>query len=170
MKIGITGDTHGYMACLEQILQLAPDVDMWLHTGDHAEDAFELESLTDVRVIGVLGNCDYDAKQAHIDEFLELEGYKIWLTHGHRYMGTGRIEDLAWWAKKLEADIVIYGHTHVPMNEYYGEKLLINPGSPARPRGGSKPSFAVLTLVKGQKPSVEFVELPERERSYFSIF
>ena len=52
----------------------------------------------------------------------------------------------------------VFGHTHVPLCEYYGDALLINPGSPSRPRGGSKPCFAVLTLQKGATPEVEFFQ------------
>ena len=66
---------------------------------------------------------------------------------------------MGYWAKELDQDIVVFGHTHVPLCEYYGDALLLNPGSPSRPRGGAKPSFAVLTLQKGEVPQVEFFEL-----------
>lgn len=170
MKIGILGDTHGDRAAIRQVLQLVPPVELWLHTGDHAEDAYLLEKLTGIEVIKVLGNCDFNPKLANVDEILTLEGHKLWLTHGHRYMGHTRIGELAWWAKQLEVDVVVYGHTHVPMNKYYGDKLLVNPGSPSRPRGGSKPSFAVMTLQAGEKPKVEFIELPTAEKSYMGLF
>lgn len=170
MKIGITGDTHGDIACIRQIVKLAPPVEQWLHTGDHAMDATVLAKLSGLPISKVLGNCDYDSNIANIDEIFVWEGFKIWLTHGHRYMGHTHIEELVWWAKQLDVDIVIYGHTHIPMKKYYGDKLLINPGSPARPRGNSKPSFAVLSLKQGEKPTVDFIELPEREKRYMGIF
>lgn len=171
MKIGITGDTHGNLECIRKIVELAPqNIEQWLHTGDHAEDADELADLTGLPVARVLGNCDYDYDQAKIDVYLTLAGYKIWLTHGHRYIGRAPAAELGWWAGQVEADIVVYGHTHVPMCDYYGDKLIINPGSPSRPRGGSKPCFAVLTLEAGQKPKVEFRELPVREKRYWGSF
>lgn len=170
MKIGIMGDTHGDINVVRKIISIAPPVEMWLHTGDHAEDAYMLEKLTTLPVTKVLGNCDHNDKLANVDEIFDLEGFKIWLTHGHRYMGHTRISELPWWAEQLDVDIVVYGHTHIPMNKYFGKKLLINPGSPARPRGDSKPSFAVLTLNAGQKPIVEFIELPQPEKKYCGIF
>ena len=94
-----------------------------------------------------------------MDEFLVLEDFKLWLTHGHKYIQWNTKADLGYWAKELDQDIVVFGHTHVPLCEYYGNALLINPGSPSRPRGGSKPSFAVLTLQKGATPEVEFFQL-----------
>lgn len=170
MRLGITGDTHGDARALRQILTLAPPVDKWLHTGDHAQDANLLQRLTGLPVLRVLGNCDGapgPEAAANVDEIFVEEGWRLWLTHGHRYMGHTRVAELAWWARQLEADIVVYGHTHVPMNEYYGETLLLNPGSPSRPRGGSSPSFAVLTLHAGVKPAVEFFELPMVRESLF---
>lgn len=159
MKIGITGDTHGSMQAMRKLLSVTPPVDLWLHTGDHAEDANLLQNLTGIKTVSVRGNCDIVANGAKVDEFLVLEGFKLWLTHGHKYIQWNTKADLGYWAKELDQDIVVFGHTHVPLCEYYGDALLINPGSPARPRGGSKPSFAVLTLQKGATPEVEFFQL-----------
>ena len=105
------------------------------------------------------GNCDFFANDTKVDEFLVLEDYKLWLTHGHKYIQWKVTADLGYWAKALDQDIVVFGHTHVPLCEYYGDTLLINPGSPSRPRGGSNPSFAVLTLQKGATPEVEFFKI-----------
>lgn len=159
MKIGITGDTHGSVQAIRKILQLTPPVELWLHTGDHAADANLLQNLTGIQTVCVRGNCDLLDNGAKYDEFLTLEGFKLWLTHGHKYIQWQEQADLGYWAKQLDQDIAVYGHTHMPVNAYYGDTLLVNPGSPARPRGGSKPCFAVLTLQRGAKPQVEFIEL-----------
>lgn len=169
MKIGIIGDTHGSQQAIRKAVQLMPPVELLLHTGDYAPDANVLETLTGLPVIKVTGNCDRDGL-ANPDEIFEREGFNIWLTHGHKYFHYGEVGELAWWANRLEANIVVYGHTHMPMAKWYGDVLLINPGSPARPRGGSKPSFAVLTLNEGEKPQVELIELPVEEPKVFSAF
>ena len=103
------------------------------------------------KTVRVRGNCDLLDDGSKFDEYLEIEGYKIWLTHGHRYIERNVQADLGYWAKQLGQDIVVFGHTHVPMAEYYAETLLVNPGSPSRPRGGSEPCFAVLTLQAGRR-------------------
>lgn len=159
MKLGITGDTHGNIQAVRRILQKTSPVDLWLHTGDYAADANILYNGTGIETVCVRGNCDLIDDDNKIDEFLEFEGYKIWLTHGHRYIADNIKADLGYWAKQLGQNIVIYGHTHVPMFEYYAETILINPGSPTRPRGGSKSCFAILTLQKNLSPQVEFIEL-----------
>lgn len=157
MKLGITGDTHGSLASMRKILQVSPPVEMWLHAGDHAEDANFFSQATGLPTVCVSGNCDFGSA-AKPDEFLELEGSHIWLTHGHKYLRFSEKSDMKYWAGVFGADIAVYGHTHVPMIDSSGI-LLLNPGSPFRPRGGSRPGFIVLTLKRGQNPSAEFVEL-----------
>lgn len=170
MRIGITGDTHGRQQIIRKIIQEAPPVEMWLHTGDYSQDGNLLENLSALPVIKVAGNCDGVSGRANPDEIFPLEGFNIWLTHGHRYFHYREVGELAWWAKKLEADIAVFGHTHVPMCKWFGETLLINPGSPVQPRGGSEPSFAVLTLQEGKKPQVEFIKLQiEQEKMLFNF-
>lgn len=159
MKIGITGDTHGSTQAIRRILQLTPPVELWLHTGDYAADGNLLNNMSGVPVISVRGNCDLLDSDVKPDELLELEGFKVWLTHGHKYIERNVQADLGYWAHQLGQELVVFGHTHVPMCEHYTDTLLINPGSPSRPRGGSEASFAVLTLDKGKTPQVEFIKL-----------
>lgn len=159
MKIGIAGDTHGNIQAVRKILQKAEPVEYWLHTGDHGRDAIYLSEKSGLPILAVQGNCDRNDEGFNIDEFIFLEGKNIWVTHGHRYLHGTDTQELVWWAHRLEADIVVFGHTHVPMVKWYGDVLLINPGSASRPRGGSEAGFAVLTLKEGVKPEVEFINL-----------
>ena len=89
----------------------------------------------------VRGNCDLLDDGSKFDEYLEIEGYKIWLTHGHRYIERNVQADLGYWAKQLGQDIVVFGHTHVPMAEYYAETLLVNPA--VRPAPAAAPGPAL---------------------------
>jgi len=159
MKIGITGDTHGHIQAMRQLLSVVEPVDYWLHTGDYSQDARFLAAETNLPVLAVAGNCDKPVGVANLDEFIILEGSRIWLTHGHRYMKGYKIEELVWWARKLEADIVVFGHTHVPLIKWFGDTLLINPGSPILPRGSEGPTYSVLTVQAGQKPKGQIFSL-----------
>ncbi len=160
MKIGVTGDTHGSEQALRKILQTAPPVEMWLHTGDYARDANFLASASGLPVVRVCGNCDPDRSSYNADEIMELEGFNIWLTHGHRYLFYHNPDELARQAQILRVDIVVYGHTHVAGAKYCGGILLLNPGSPSRPRGDRGAGFAVLDVLRGTPPQVEFIALP----------
>ena len=160
MKIGIVSDTHGSLPAMRKIAIAAPPVSYWLHGGDYGIDGEYFQDMVSATVRSVAGNCDVmrGPVAAKPDIFLEEEGYKIWLTHGHLYMNETRsVKELAWWGRRLEQDIVIFGHIHVPVFERLNGVWLINPGSPSRPREGSKAGFAVLTLQRGREPQVEFI-------------
>ena len=162
MKIGILSDTHGSIAAVRKVLAAAPPVECWIHCGDYAADANALHNITNQTVYSVSGNCDVmrGPVEAKPDCFLEIEGFKLWVTHGHLYMGETRdISELAWWGQSMGQDIVIFGHTHVPVFRQVSGIWLLNPGSPSRPRGKGHAGFAVLTLNRGQMPAVEFMEV-----------
>lgn len=89
MKIGLTGDTHGSMQNLRRVIAAAPPVEQWLHTGDYARDSLYLKSQTGLEVTAVCGNCDAGETDFNVDEFLYLQGFNIWLAHGHRYLHGG---------------------------------------------------------------------------------
>ena len=48
--------------------------------------------------------------------------------------------------KKYNGDVLISGHTHMPLAKKENGLWLINPGSTSWPRGGSKRSYAVVTI------------------------
>lgn len=167
MKIGITGDSHGSKQALRQVLQAVPPVEYWFHTGDYSQDGRFLVAESRLPLLAVGGNTDPSEGKANIDEFITLEGQRIWLTHGHRYLHGQQVAELAWWARKLEADIVVFGHTHVPLVQWFGEVLLINPGSPILPRSELGATFAVLSLKAGTRPSAELYKLPKPHKANF---
>ena len=39
MKIGLISDTHGNTAAIDQAVELAGEIDLWLHAGDMIHDA-----------------------------------------------------------------------------------------------------------------------------------
>ena len=151
MRIGVMGDTHGDTFSLKKAVAAAGVVDLWLHTGDFYRDGLLLASLTGVPVTAVAGNCD-GRVDARPDEFMEAAGYRIWLTHGHRYGVKYGLAELRDWAARYEADIVVYGHTHQPFCSDEAGLVLFNPGSPAMPRRGAPRSCGILELT------------PEREK------
>ncbi len=81
-------------------------------------------------------------------------GHRIFLAHGNRYSVDVSPEILANVAKASDCDIAVFGHTHIPHTETVSGVLVINPGSPARPRGYSSPGFAVLQLEAGRNPPI----------------
>jgi putative phosphoesterase len=64
-------------------------------------------------------------------------------------------------AEKVDADILVYGHTHRPYRKEIGGKLFINAGSVGKP-GDGDPRACVLTMTidEGGVVSSEFIRVP----------
>jgi putative phosphoesterase len=82
---------------------------------------------------------------------LELEGLKLALLHAapsdplFRYLPA--TERAAWEREiePIEADLILVGHTHLPVVMRFGKKTVVNPGSVGLPRDGDpRASYAVL--------------------------
>ncbi len=135
MRIGVVSDSHGKLSALRAAAEALGEVDLWLHAGDCSQDVRALSEVSKAPVIAVKGNCD-GAVQTKPDEFIEVGGCSLWLTHGHRHGVKYDCDELIWWAKEYRVQAVVYGHSHQPDNRVESGVLVFNPGSVALPRGG----------------------------------
>lgn len=136
MKIGIIGDTHGNKDSLEIIMDCFPEVDFFIHTGDHWQDGQFMEQKWKVPVLSVRGNCDPPDVPQELN-FI-LEGKRFYVTHGHGYSVKSGLYKLYCRACELQADFCIYGHTHLADIQKMDGIIFLNPGSLTWPRGGKK--------------------------------
>ena len=104
MKIGIMSDSHGQEKAVKIAVEKMGAVDLWIHCGDHDKDSLLLRTGAVKEVIAVQGNCDYHSCYK-VDEFIEIAGKKIWITHGHQYKIKNSKLELLWWAKQYEVDM-----------------------------------------------------------------
>ena len=70
-----------------------------------------------------------------------------------------RFADVA--AGGVDADYVVYGHTHAPVVRRIGRALVVNPGSAGQARDGNGLSCAVLDLGSGEAEIVEYSQAVE---------
>ena len=58
------------------------------------------------------------------------------MTHGHRYGVSWDLQDLLYKGMEVGADIIFYGHTHIPDYQEFPEEgiVIMNPGSTTLPR------------------------------------
>lgn len=158
MNIGIVSDTHGSWSAVENVVSIAQKMDMWLHCGDCIPDAEYLQELVSVPVYGVAGNCDWPTGKTYYERIIDVEGHKIFLTHGHNYGVRYTQEYIMEAAESQGADIVVYGHTHIV--DYSPKSLLVlNPGSAARPRDESRGSFMIMELNVNVKPKITVIRI-----------
>lgn len=131
IRIIVFSDTHKCIEPCIQVINNIKDVDMIIHAGDHWSDARELESIfSEIPVKYVKGNCDF--AMAPLEELIEIGGKKIFVTHGHMYDVKLEHEHYKTIQKRgleLGADVVVFGHTHMPFNVNLGNISIINPGS-----------------------------------------
>ncbi len=107
---------------------------MIIFTGDYVRDARFLEEKLQLPVFSVAGNCD--ARGAgESEKQIELAQKKFFVTHGHRLGVKRGLQSLYYRTQEMEAHIAIFGHTHTPFCQEVEGIWLINPGSPAYPRG-----------------------------------
>lgn len=160
MKIGILSDTHGAQGVIDDVInhKEAAGIEHWLFAGDIAIDAEYLEVLSDTKVTAVAGNNDYFGSGLKDIEVINLAGHKFFLTHGHMHNVQWGHRDLIAAAKFANADIAVYGHTHVAVMEKE-DILVLNPGSAARPRDNHKGSFMVVNITPNEPINVKIVRL-----------
>ncbi|RJX24695.1 MAG: YfcE family phosphodiesterase [Acholeplasma sp.] len=125
MKLLITSDVHGRESELIEIIQRHPEVNYHLNAGDMALDPKRYERH---HIISVKGNNDFGIDLPY-ERILDLEEKKILLVHGHLEHVKFGLERLKLKAKLLQADIVIFGHTHERYLMVEEHILFINPGA-----------------------------------------
>ena len=149
---------------------------MLVHLGDIEDDPEKirgwLDAVTDgpkpVPAVFIQGNCDrYGGRELKKSAIFELNGYRFFCTHGHVQGVNYGLENLIFTAMENECDIVMYGHTHFPLDEEYGafgspdgcDVRILNPGSISLPRGGSNKSYMVMTFDENENYEVELKDL-----------
>lgn len=150
MKIMIASDIHGSAYYLEQLLnrydEENPDKllllgDILYHgprndlpKGYAPKDVILLLNTHKEEILCVRGNCDTEVDQMVLDFpiladycILYEKGHMIFATHGHHY----NMENPPMLKK---GDILLHGHTHVPVSEEFDGRIYLNPGSVPFPK------------------------------------
>ena len=93
------------------------------------------------KLMCVRGNCDCEVDQMVLDfpvladyAMLYVDGVTIFATHGH----THNCDNLP---PLNKGDILLHGHTHIPVLKDMGSYTYINPGSVSIPKEGSEHSY-----------------------------
>lgn len=160
MKLMIASDIHGSAHYLQELLgqyhQEHPDKllllgDILYHgprndlpKGYAPKEVISLLNAMKEEILCVRGNCDTEVDQMVLD-FPILADYcilyererMIFATHGH-------IHNVSNPPMLKSGDILLHGHTHIPVSEEFNGKYYLNPGSVSIPKNGSPHSFMIL--------------------------
>lgn len=160
MKLMFASDIHGSLSATERVLELFERSGAaWLillgdflnhgprnplpDTYKPGEVAARLNDYA-ANIVAVRGNCDSEVDQMLLTfpitspwQQVLLPQQRLFLTHGHLY----HPQQLP----PLQAgDVLVYGHTHLPVAERQGDIFCFNPGSVSLPKGGYVPSYGML--------------------------
>lgn len=151
MKVLIVSDTHGRDKYLLQTLQKVSPIDLMIHLGDFGGTEEYIKSIANCSVEMISGNNDL-FKEYPKEKVIMIGNFTVFLTHGHRYGIYYNISQIKEAAKVRQANIVMFGHTHVPMIDLKGGIWAINPGSIALPRQRNRiPSYIIMDIDKEGK-------------------
>ncbi len=162
MLVGVISDTHGLLR--PEALAALRGSDHLLHAGDIGGE----EVLADLRalapVTAVAGNVDgFRCGDARETARVELDGVRFFLTHildrPRRPRPEVQVELL-----RERADVVVFGHSHLPHDEVLSGVRYFNPAS-AGPRRFDYPvSVGLLEIRRGRVVRARFVPLDARSQ------
>ncbi|MGL5901743.1 MAG: phosphodiesterase [Cetobacterium sp.] len=159
MKIFVISDIHGSSYFLKKALEAfhKEKADQILILGDelyhgprnplpidyNPKEVVEILNKYKEKIIAVRGNCDSEVDQMLLEypimsdySILFLNGKKIFATHGHIY-NEDKLPNLS------DGNILIYGHTHLPLANKKDKIYILNPGSITLPKGGNENSYGI---------------------------
>lgn len=96
------------------------------------------------KIIAVRGNCDAEVDQMLLNypcmmdyNVILIDNRRIFVTHGHIY-NESNLPNVS------KGDIIIYGHTHIPVAKIKNGIFILNPGSIAYPKENNPHSYGVI--------------------------
>ena len=162
MRVAVLSDTHAprfWKGCPPRVAAQLVDADLILHAGDVCTAGVldELTAFAPVEV--VLGNNDGgDVADWGAGPTLELElaGLRVAMIHDSGAK-TGRLARMH--RRFPEADLVVFGHSHIPLDESDDRVRIFNPGSPTDKRRQPYGTLGRLVIDDGRLLRAEIVEL-----------
>ncbi len=161
--VGVLSDSHltqmADMVDLAQYLCQGPfqDVDLILHAGDIINPDF-LALFDLIPIKAVRGNCDPAEAGLPVSRMIPIGDYQIGLIHG---WGSGEAVEInvRHHFAQDAPDIIVYGHSHLPVCHRVGPQLIFNPGSVTDRRRAPTHTVGKLTLDE-QTVRGELIDLP----------
>ena len=146
MKILIFSDSHSSIRFMRQCVEkIKPDA--MIHLGDHFDDAEAIrEDYPHIPMVQVPGNCDYRSLE-EAERLLFIEDKRVMICHGHTLGVKQSLLRAGYKSEEENLDLLLFGHTHLPMVDLRGKTWFVNPGSIG---DYFRPFYAVVTIENGK--------------------
>ena len=163
MKYLVVSDIHGSKSYMDRIFKVFSDTrcDKLIVLGDFLyhgprnviPEGYDPKSLAEElngfesEIIAVRGNCDAEVDQMVLDfnimdekKIIDINGYKAFLTHGHHVNEDHMPEE--------KIDMLLNGHTHIPVLKRENDVIFLNPGSVTLPKQENPHTYAIINENK----------------------
>jgi putative phosphoesterase len=163
MRIVVLSDTHAprfWKRCPPAVAEHLSTAELILHAGDVCVARVLEELSAYAPVHAVLGNNDgpdVSAWGATETATLDLAGLRVGMIHDAGPK-EGRLARLR--RRFPESDLVVFGHSHIPLQEVQDDFRIFNPGSPTDKRRQPHRTLGLLEIEDGQLTRAEIVTLP----------
>ncbi|MFF5208636.1 metallophosphoesterase family protein [Streptosporangium sp. NPDC000396] len=149
MNVVVLADTHAprrWKSCPPRVAEHLRGADLILHAGDvcTADVLGELAAYAPVHA--VKGNNDGPEVTAPETLELDLGGLRVAMIHDSG-AARGRLARMR--RRFPEADLVIFGHSHIPLDESGDGLRIFNPGSPTDRRRQPHGTVGLLRIEDG---------------------
>lgn len=145
------------------LLAELPRADVVFHAGDWVDTAtLDLLERLSKRLVAVYGNNDGPPLRARLPEVAhaELGGLRFAVVHE---TGPAQGRETRCVARFPEADVLVFGHSHIPWDTTAPTGLrLLNPGSPTDRRRQPYRTYMTATVDNGRLDDVLLHPLPPR--------
>lgn len=158
IRLGVISDTH-LVEITDKFKRIVEshlgDVDAVLHAGDMVSPAV-LELFKDYRFYGVQGNMDFKEVRDVLPrtQVIQIGERKLGLIHG---WGSPEGLEKRIMGEIPEADIIVYGHSHIPANHFVGAIFFFNPGTACGYSMSGSNTIGILEL--GEKIKGRIIEV-----------
>ncbi|GGQ00218.1 metallophosphoesterase family protein [Streptosporangium pseudovulgare] len=153
MKVVVLSDTHAprrWKSCPPRVAEHLRDADLILHAGDVCVPEVLEELVGYAPVRAVKGNNDGPDVVAPETLELDLDGLRVAMIHDSG-AAKGRLTRMR--RRFPAADLVVFGHSHIPLDESGGEDQgglrIFNPGSPTDRRRQPYGTVGLLRIENG---------------------
>ncbi len=152
MRVVVLADTHAprrWRTCPAGVAARLRGADLILHAGDVCTASVLTELGQYAPVAAVLGNNDQPevaAWGAAETAELDLDGLSVAMVHDS---GTAAGRTVRMRRRFPAADLVVFGHSHIPLDESANGLRIFNPGSPTDRRRQRHGTLGVLHIESG---------------------
>lgn len=162
-RLLLLSDSHGDIAGVQKILN-NEEFDYFFFAGDWAHK--DKTILEQNNAIAVAGNHDIESNLLKKEVIKEIDGIKIYMTHGHWFSSMKAYVDydlILNHTDKIygEFDLYIHGHDHITKQMGHYGRIFVNPGSTILPRSQKDGTYMMIFIHDGEIEKIEIKKIKD---------